>query len=73
MHVGALCYEITNTAVTEAEHLHDSTVKDLYTIDLQQQIARAGLPAPRTIGVDEIAIRKGHGSCISAMSPIKRS
>jgi transposase len=27
---------------------------------MQQQVARAGLPAPRAIGVDEIAIRKGH-------------
>lgn len=62
MHVGALCREMTNpaVAVAEAERLHDSTVKDLDTIYMQQQVARAGLPAPRAIGVDEIAIRKGH-------------
>ena len=60
MHVGALCREMTNTAVAKAERLHDSTVKDLDRIYLQQQVARAGLPAPRAIGVDEIAIRKGH-------------
>jgi transposase len=60
MHVGALCREMTNTAVAKAERLHDSTVKNLDTIDMQQQVARAGRPAPRAIGVDEIAIRKGH-------------
>ena len=60
MHVGALCHEMTNTAVAKAERLHDRTVKDLDTISTQQQVARAGLPAPQAIGVDEIAIRKSH-------------
>jgi transposase len=60
MHVGALCREMTNTAVAKAERLHDSTVKDLDRIYMPQQVARAGLPTPRAIGVDEIAIRKGH-------------
>ena len=27
---------------------------------MQEQVDRAGLPAPRAIGVDEISIRKGH-------------
>lgn len=60
MHVGALCREMTNKAVAELERLHDSTVKDLDKVYMQKQIARAGTPAPRVIGVDEIAIRKGH-------------
>jgi transposase len=60
MHVGALCREMTNKAVAELERLHDSTVKTLDTIYMNRQIARAGMPAPRVIGVDEIAIRKGH-------------
>ena len=60
MHVGALCREMTNKAVAELERLHDSTVKDLDKIYMRKQVARAGLPAPRAIGVDEIAIRKGH-------------
>ena len=60
LHVSTLCRERTNTAVAQAERLHDSTVKDLDRIYLQQQLARAGLSAPRAIGVDEIAIRKGH-------------
>lgn len=47
-------------SVAELEHLHDSTVKDLDKVYMQKQVARAGTPAPRAIGVDEIAIRKGH-------------
>jgi transposase len=60
MHVGALCREMTNKAVAELEHLHDSTVKDLDKVYMQLQVERAGPPAPRAIGVDEISVRKGH-------------
>ena len=60
MHVGALCREMTNKAVAELERIHDSTVKDLDRIYMQKQVAQAGIPVPRAIGVDEIAIRKGH-------------
>ena len=57
MHVGALCREMTNTAVAEAEQIHDSTVKTLDTIYMQPQVVRAGLPAPRAIGVDEFGYK----------------
>ncbi len=60
LHVGALCREMTVKAVAELERLHHSTVKDLDKLYMQQQVARAGLPAPRAIGIDEIAVRKGH-------------
>lgn len=60
MHVGALCREMTNKAVAEAERLHDSTVKMLDKIYMEKQLAVAGPPAPRVIGVDEISVRKGH-------------
>ena len=60
MHVGALCREMTNKAVAELEHLHESTVKDLDKVYMRKQVERAGMPAPRAIGIDEIAIRKGH-------------
>lgn len=60
LHIGALCREMTNKAVAAAELLHHSTVKDLDKLYMAQQVARAGLPAPRAIGVDEIAVRKGH-------------
>jgi transposase len=60
LHVGKLCRDMPNKAVAEIEHLHHSTVKDLDKLYMQQQLASAGSPAPRAIGVDEIAIRKGH-------------
>ena len=60
LHVGLLCRDMPNTAVAAIEHLHHSTVKDLDKRYMQQQLARAGTPAPKAIGVDEIAIRKGH-------------
>jgi len=60
MHVGALCREMTNQAVAELERLHHSTVKDLDKLYMARQVARAGPPSPRVMGVDEIAIRKGH-------------
>jgi transposase len=44
----------------ESERIHEHTVKDLDKIYMGKQIAKVGLPAPRVIGVDEIAIRKGH-------------
>lgn len=60
MRIGSLCREMTNKAVAELEWLHHGTVKDLDKIYMAKQVALAGLPAPRVIGVDEIAIRKGH-------------
>lgn len=60
MHVGKLCRDMTNKAVAEMERFHHSTVKELDKLYMQKQIARAGLPAPRAIGIDELSIRKGH-------------
>ena len=50
LHVGALCREMTNSAVAVSERLHHSTVKDLDKLYMAKQVARAGLPAPRAIG-----------------------
>jgi transposase len=36
------------------------TVKTLDQQYMQAQLARAGRPGPQVIGIDEIAIRKGH-------------
>jgi len=62
LHVGNLCRSMTNkaVAVAELERLHDSTVKDLSKLYMREQVRRAGPPAPRAIGIDEIAIHKGH-------------
>lgn len=60
LYVGELCREMTHSTVAQRENLHDSTVRELDKLYMQQQVAKAGLPAPRVIGVDEISIRKGH-------------
>ena len=60
LHVGQLCRSMTNKAVAELERLHDSTVKDLSKRYMAEQVRRARLPAPRAIGIDEIAVHKGH-------------
>lgn len=60
LHVGQLCREMSNKAVAELEHLHDSTVRELDKRYMAEQIRRAGMPTPRAIGIDEISIRRGH-------------
>jgi len=60
LHVGKLCQSMPNKTVAELERLHHSTVKDLDTLYMQKQVALAGQPAPRAIGIDELSIRKGH-------------
>ena len=42
LHVGRLCTSMSNKAVAELERLHDSTVKDLSKLYMQEQVRRAG-------------------------------
>lgn len=60
LHVGKLCRDMPHKAVADLERLHHSTVKDLDKLYMREQVRKAGLPAPRAIGIDEISIRKGH-------------
>lgn len=59
-YIGDMCREQTHSTVAKRERLHDSTVRQLDKLYMQQQVEKAGLPAPRIIGIDEISIRKGH-------------
>jgi transposase len=75
LHVGALCRKMTVKDVAAAERLHHSTVKDLDKLYMAEQLRRHPLPATAAIGVDEIAIRKGHDyrvvvSCLETQRPI---
>ena len=58
--IGGLCRAMTIADVARRMHLDWHAVKDLDTIYMREQIARAGHPAPRVIGIDEISIRKRH-------------
>jgi transposase len=72
LHVGKLCRDMPNKAVSENERLHHGTVKELDKLYMQQQVARAGLPAPRAIRINEISIRKGHNYRV-IVSDLERS
>lgn len=59
-HVGALCRKMTVKDVALSERLPHSTVKDLDKLYMAEQLRQHPRPATTAIGVDEIAIRKGH-------------
>jgi len=58
--VGRRCRVATIKDVAQETHLDWKTVKELETQYMREQLRRAGTPAPKVIGVDEISIRKGH-------------
>ena len=60
MQIGGLCRAMTIQDVARRMHLDWHRVKELDKLYMHEQLNRAGHPAPRIIGVDEIAIGKGH-------------
>lgn len=59
-HVGRRCRSSSISDVAKELHLDWKTVKDLEKQYMQEQLRRSGKPRPRVIGIDEIAVRKGH-------------
>jgi len=60
MKIGALCRAMTVQDVARHMGLDWHRVKELDKIYMREQLARAGHPEPRVIGIDEISIRKRH-------------
>ena len=58
--VGRRCRASTIRDVAKELHLDWHTVKALDKQYMRAQLDRAGTPAPKAIGIDEISIRKGH-------------
>jgi transposase len=58
--VGRHCRATTVKEVAEELFLDWHTVKELDKQYMREQLRRAGTPTPRVIGIDEIAIAKGH-------------
>jgi len=58
--VGRRCRKTTIKEVAEELHLDWHAVKDLDKQYMREQLRRAGTPSPRVIGIDEIAVAKGH-------------
>jgi transposase len=59
-YVGRRCRSATIKDIAEELHLDWDSVKDLDKQYMRAQLKRAGTPGPRVIGIDEIAIRRGH-------------
>jgi len=59
-YVGRRCRSATITDVARELKLDWHTVKTLEKQYMAAQLAKAGNPAPKAIGIDEISIRKGH-------------
>ncbi len=59
-YVGRRCASATIKAVAKELRLDWHTVKELDKQYMRSQLARAGTPGPKAIGIDEISIRKGH-------------
>lgn len=58
--VGRRCRQSSIKEVAKELNLDWHTVKELDKQTMRIQLARAGTPAPKVIGIDEISIRKGH-------------
>ncbi len=59
-YVGRRCSNSTVSDIARELHLDWHTVKELDKQYMIAQLKRAGTPAPKAIGIDEISIRKGH-------------
>ena len=58
--VGRRCRTSTIRDVARELHLDWKTVKELEKQYMREQLRRAGTPAPKGLGIDEVSIRKGH-------------
>jgi transposase len=71
-YVGRRCRQATIKDVAEEFRLHWETIKTLEMQYMQAQLAKAGTPGPKAIGIDEISIRKGHTYRIVVSDLIRR-
>ena len=59
-YVGRRCRSSTIKDIAQELKLDWDTVKSLEKQYMAAQLAKAGTPAPKVIGIDELSIRKGH-------------
>ena len=71
-YVGRRCRQATIKDIAEELNLHWETIKTLEKQYMRAQLARAGRPGPKAIGIDEISIRKGHTYRIVVSDLIRR-
>lgn len=70
--VGRRCRQTTIKEIAEELHLDWHAVKELDKQYMTEQLRRAGSPAPEVIGVDEIAVARGHEYRIVVSDLIRR-
>ena len=70
--VGRRCRSMTIKDVAEETRLDWKTIKALEAQYMREQLRRAGTPAPKVIGIDEISIRTGHTYRIVASDLARR-
>ena len=71
-YVGRRCRQATIKDVAEEFRLHWETIKTLEMQYMRAQLAKAGAPGPKAIGIDEISIRKGHTDRIVVSDLMRR-
>ena len=71
-YVGRRCRQATIKDIASELKLDWDTVKTLEKQYMREQLARAGSPGPKAIGIDEISIRKGHTYRIVVSDLIRR-
>ena len=71
-YVGRRCHSATVKDIAEEFKLDWHTVKELDKQYMRAQLARAGNPAPKAIGIDEMSIRKRHTYRIVVSDLIRR-
>jgi transposase len=71
-YVGQRCRDSSVKAIAEELHLDWQTVKELDKQYMAEQLRQAGPLAPAVIGVDEIAIGKGHSYRIVVSDLLRR-
>ena len=59
-YVGRRCRQATIKDIAKELGLDWGTVKILAMQYMRAQLAKAGMPGPKAIGIDEISVRKGH-------------
>ena len=59
-YVGRRCRSATIKDIAQELHLDWDSVKELDKQYMRAQLAKAGTPGPKVIGIDEVSMRKGH-------------
>ena len=72
LYVGRRCRQASIRDIAKQLKLDWDTVKLLEMQYMRAQIERAGTPGPRAIGIDEIAVRKGHNYRIVVSDLIRK-